>query len=452
MLSAVLLSLNLLAKYPILNLHQHRDVTQSQLPPGQGLFIETACSSHASFFSSKCTVNHIFAIAEYHTRLVYTMRSTLLSLLCTTLLLSPSDCFPGPRRRLRRPIKHSYAGSIYAETCSDGNIRTRVDFNSMTQNERKGYVDAVQCLLRTPSQLDPTTYPAATSRYMDYAVIHVNKTQYVHLDAFFLTWHRYFLFLYESDLRQTCNYTGAFPYWDFAATASDPHSFPIFDGSDSSLSGDGLFVDSGPIVLSSEISLPHGTGGGCVTTGPFANLIAPLKFIDPLYLTNANNTLPDDAFAYNPICLQRDLNAYVSQTYTNTAQLSAAAHADNATHFDLLINGVIGSGSLGIHSGAHFSVGGQMNSIHVSAQDPVWYPLHTMIDKVYWSWQTNYPDRASQLDGDTGTALNNPPSDIVTLDSILPDWGYFHSGQVRVRDLISTTAGPLCYRYDNIVS
>lgn len=380
------------------------------------------------------------------------MRLFILSLVFVSILLPSLGTAAAPRRRLRRPTKYAYGGAEDQEACTSGNIRTRVDYSTMTPTERRGYVGAIQCLLSAPSQLDPVVYPAATSRYMDYAIIHVNRTQYVHLDAFFLTWHRYFLFLYETDLRQTCNYTGPFPYWDFAATASDPQASAIFDGSDTSLSGDGLFIDSGPVVLSPNLSLPHGTGGGCVTTGPFANLIAPLKFIDPLYLTTDNGTLPDDAFAYNPVCLQRDLNGYVSQTFTNETQLYAAAHADNATHFDLLLNGVIGGSGLGVHSGAHFSVGGQMNSIHVSAQDPVWYPLHTMIDKVYWSWQMNYPDRADQLDGTTGTALNNPPSDVVTLDDVLPDWGYFHRGQVRVRDLVSTTAGPFCYRYDSVIS
>lgn len=334
--------------------------------------------------------------------------------------------------------------------CTPDKIKTRVDFNKMAPEERKDYTDAVKCLMGKPSNLDPVQYPAAINRYMDYAVIHVNRTQYVHLDAFFLTWHRYFLWLYENDLKYTCGYCGAFPYWDFASTASDPHSFPIFDGSDYSMSGDGIYNNTGPIVLGAQLTIPHGTGGGCVTTGPFANQIAPLKFIDPAQLLKG--TLPDDAFAYNEICLMRDLNAYVSQTYTNGVELVAAAHATNASNFEFLLNGVIGSSSLGIHSGAHFSIGGQMDSIHISAQDPVWYPLHTMIDKVYWSWQHNYPELADQLDGTTGTALNTPPSPVVTLDSVEPDWGYFQLNPIQVKELISTTGGPFCYQYDNIIS
>jgi len=334
--------------------------------------------------------------------------------------------------------------------CTPDRMKTRYDFNKLAPAQRKAYTDAVKCLQSKPSNLDPVMYPAAVNRYMDYAVIHVNRTQYVHLDAYFLTWHRYFLWLYENDLERTCGYCGPFPYWDFASTASDPHSFPIFDGSEYSMSGDGLYNNTGPIALGPTLVIPHGTGGGCVTTGPFANQIAPLKFIDPSTLLTG--TLPPDAFAYNDICLQRDLNAYVSQTYTNYTELVAAVHATNASNLEFLLNGVIGSSSLGIHSGAHFSVGGQMDSIHVSAQDPVWYPLHTMIDRVYWSWQINNPDVKDQLDGSTGTALNTPPSAVVTLDSVEPDWGYFQLSPIQVKELMSTTGGPFCYQYDSVVS
>jgi tyrosinase len=363
----------------------------------------------------------------------------LLCFITLTALVSNPLVFAAPARHAVRD----------GSSCTADKIKTRVDFNKMPPDGRKAYTDAVKCLMGKPSNLDPAVYPAATNRYMDYAVIHVNRTQYVHLDAFFLTWHRYFLWLYETDLEQSCGYCGPFPYWDFASTASDPHAFPIFDGSEYSMSGDGIYNDTGPITLGAQLTIPHGTGGGCVTTGPFANQIAPLKFIDPSQL--AQGTLPADAFAYNDICLMRDLNAYVSQTYTNGTELVAAAHATNASDFEFLLNGVIGSSSLGIHSGAHFSVGGQMDSIHVSAQDPVWYPLHTMIDKVYWSWQQNYPELADQLDGSTGTALNTPPSPVVTLDSIEPDWGYFQLSPIQVKELISTTGGPFCYQYDSVI-
>ncbi|RMZ81889.1 hypothetical protein DV738_g2050, partial [Chaetothyriales sp. CBS 135597] len=332
---------------------------------------------------------------------------------------------------------------------ADNKIRTRVDYSSLTKEEQKSFVNAYQCLLNLPSNLDQTTYPAATNRYFDYAIVHVNRTQYVHISGFFLTWHRYFIHLIEQDLRNSCGYTGRWPYWNYAATAGSIETSAILNGDEYSLSGNGIFNDTGPIQLGENLVIPHGSGGGCVTTGPFANLTLPIAFIDPSQLVTGG--LPDDAFAYNPSCLRRDLNNYVATTYTNQEHITKATHAATAADFELAINGILGSGSLGVHSGAHFEVGGQMNSIHISAQDPVWYPLHTFIDLLYDSWQRNNPDVAYDLHG-TGTALNNPPTANVTLDSIEPDWGYFQTEPIQVRDLVSTTKGPFCYQYDVHVS
>jgi tyrosinase len=56
----------------------------------------------------------------------------------------------------------------------------------MADWERKAYTDAVLCLMDQPSGLDQTLYPAATNRFFDYAVIHVNRTSQVHIDGYAL--------------------------------------------------------------------------------------------------------------------------------------------------------------------------------------------------------------------------------------------------------------------------
>lgn len=316
----------------------------------------------------------------------------------------------------------------------------------MEPEERKDYTDAIKCLMTKPSQLDQTLYPAATNRYMDYAVIHVNRTRSVHLSGFFLTWHRYFLHLFEQDLAEQCGYTGAFPYWNWPATANDLGGSAVFDGSAYSMSGDGEYVDNGPVVLSPTLQLPHGSGGGCVTSGPFAGMQTTMQPIPINYIIQGL-PLPDTAFQLNQTCLTRDLNTYAAQTYTNETALEACLEADTAASFDEQINGVIGGGTLGLHSGAHFVVGSPASSIYVSPMDPIWWPLHTMLDNVYTSWQSRHPDLANAVYG-TETAVNVPPSANVTLDTIEPDWGYFQLDSLSIGDLISTTSGPFCYEYD----
>lgn len=333
--------------------------------------------------------------------------------------------------------------------CTAETMQTRVSFDTMPTWERKEFTDAMKCIMAQPSQLDQSQYPAAINRYFDYAVTHVSRTQQVHISGFFTTWHRMFVHLFEQDMRNLCGYTGRWPYWNFAQDAASITTAPIFDGSEYSMSGDGLPNGNTSTQLGPQLTIPHGVGGGCVTTGPFANMQTTLTFIDASQLQTG--TLPPNPYALNTSCLQRDLNQYVATTWTNMAAVINATHASSAEAFELALNGVIGSSSLGVHSGAHFAVGGQMNSIHVSAQDPIWYPLHTFIDLIYTSWQANNPSLASTLYG-TETALNIPASPNVTLDTIEPDWGYFYNGQLSVSDLINTTAGPFCYQYDQHIS
>ncbi|RMZ89830.1 hypothetical protein DV736_g2958, partial [Chaetothyriales sp. CBS 134916] len=347
-------------------------------------------------------------------------------------------------------LQNQCPGKYPPNRCNDYNIRVRKDFQSMQPQERKAYTDAVKCLMTKPSQLDQTLYPAATNRFLDYAVIHVNRTREVHLSGFFLTWHRYFLWLYEHDLETQCGYTGAFPYWNWPATADNLHGSAVFDGSEYSMSGDGIYEDTGPVVLSDTLSLPHGSGGGCVTTGPFANLEVTMQVIPIQYVIEGLD-LPPTAFQKNVSCLTRDLNTYAAQTYTNYDLLNQAMNSPNISDFTTQINGVFGGDALGLHSGAHFVVGSPASSLYVSPMDPIWYLLHTMLDNVYTSWQLRHPDQANLLFG-TNTAVNLPPSPSTTLDTPEPDWSYLgwekDPGEILVGELMSTTSGPFCYKYD----
>lgn len=332
------------------------------------------------------------------------------------------------------------------QPCTEQNIKIRKDFDAMAPEERKAYTTAINCLRNQPSQLDQSVYPAAINRFSDYAVVHVNRTRTVHLDGFFLVWHRLFLHVFEEDLKNTCGYTGAFPYWNWPATADNLRGSPIFDGSEYSMSGDGFFTNNDPIVLAPTLSLPHGSGGGCIMSGPFQGMSKTMNDITNQFLLNGTEP-PHSVYDKNETCLTRDLNTFSAQTWCNYTAVQIAVEAPDLKTFEDLVNGVIGGGSLGIHSGAHFIMGSPASNIFVSAQDPIWYPLHTMLDRVYTSWQIRHPDLANSVYG-TETAQNLPPSANVTLDTLVPDQGYFNLQQYSIGELISTTSGPFCYKYD----
>lgn len=115
---------------------------------------------------------------------------------------------------------------------------------------------------------------------------------------------------------------GNLPYWEWGYDVNSPRNSPVFDGSDTSLGGDGDAISHAGYELTfpgqtAPASFPPGTGGGCVNTGPFAGMQTHLG---PVILPNfgtTNLTSVPDPYADNPRCLKRDLNPYIAQHYTS---------------------------------------------------------------------------------------------------------------------------------------
>ena len=95
-----------------------------------------------------------------------------------------------------------------APTWSVWQPSVRLEWTSLSLAERKEYIDAVLCLYEKPSRLSSSEVPGALNRRDDFVAVHINQTFGVHLDAVFLGWHRNFLNLYETALRDECGYTG----------------------------------------------------------------------------------------------------------------------------------------------------------------------------------------------------------------------------------------------------
>ena len=373
------------------------------------------------------------------------VRSILSFVAFSALCILPQSVFsaPAPEYAGGLPTWGGSWSDSY-QYCSPDNVQVRHDFDSLSIYDRKAYTDAIKCMMSLPSRLDPVKYPGAKNRYLDYATVHINRTLEVHLDGFFFTWHRMFVHLFEQDLKYTCGFNGTQPYWNWPATAANLTGSAIFDGSAYSMSGDGDFNDTGPVVLGPTLSLPHGGGGGCVNNGPFAGINYTMNTI-PVTVITAGGPLPNTSFDYNPKCLTRDLNSFVAQTWANSTDYDQAIAAPDIDTFSVLMNGSPQTGNLGLHSGAHFTMGEPASNLFSSVQDPIWFPLHTFLDKMYVTWQQQHPDKFWTLSG-TQSALNIPPSANVTLGTYEPDWSIFYP-TVQVADLMNITSGPFCYRY-----
>ena len=129
--------------------------------------------------------------------------------------------------------------------------------------------------------MDPAKAPGARSRYDDFEATHIINTKLIHGTGLFFAWHRWFVQLFETALREECGYSGYQPYWDWARWLDLPtESNPLFDGSATSLSGNGKYIPDRngtlqpfpiPVTNPSAIYTPPGTGGGYIYQGPLVN-------------------------------------------------------------------------------------------------------------------------------------------------------------------------------------
>ncbi|KZM28651.1 Tyrosinase [Ascochyta rabiei] len=339
--------------------------------------------------------------------------------------------------------------------CNLFNVAVRREWGSLSSKERKSYTDAVLCLQNKQSKTPASLLPGARSRFDDWVGTHINQTTTIHYTGTFLAWHRYFTWQYEQALRNECGYQGYQPYWDWAKTAvTGLENSAVLDGSDYSMSGNGEFIPGrGNVILGGnglpEIPIPAGTGGGCVKSGPFKDMKVNLGPV-ALGLTNGSTISNGDGLSYNPRCLQRDLTDYTNKRWANASSVvSLILDNKNVYDFQMVMQGVPGSGNIGVHGGGHYSMGGDPGrDLYTSPGDPLFYLHHGMIDRTWWIWQqldrkTRFGE--SGISG-TGTFLNSPPSANTTLDTLI-DLGYAASPAVTMNDLMSTTEGPLCYVY-----
>lgn len=333
------------------------------------------------------------------------------------------------------------------QACERNGTVVRKEWGEMAVAERINYTDAVKCLTRKPPRLPTKDYPGVRSRFDDFVATHINQTLKVHYSGLFLPWHRRFLHLWEQALREECNYKGHQPYWNWPLWADDLKNSPLFDCSSSSLSGDGEYNPDEQPLSGGNITIPRGSGGGCVPKGcgPFADFEVHLG---PFSRNIVSLTeLPEPKFDYNPRCLNRSLNHFVATRYTNTTIINNLLATTNITQFQTAMDHwpARPDGVFGLHGGGHFSLGAAMQDLFASPQDPAFMLHHSMIDRLWAQWQAgDEKTRRYALNGTT-TILNPPWGKQVTLDTVM-EFGVLDRPR-KIREVMSPTSGGLCYTY-----
>ncbi|KAF1830299.1 Di-copper centre-containing protein [Decorospora gaudefroyi] len=346
-------------------------------------------------------------------------------------------------------------GTTRSSECTKDTVAVRQEFGDLTHAQRIDYTDSVLCLLNKPSKLPAGMYPGAKSRYEDFVVVHMNMTPAVHGTANFMHWHRYYIWAYETALRTECGYKGYQPYWDWSKYPDLVNS-PVFNGDEWSMGGNGEPV--GPhadLMFGPEHIIPAGPGGGCVTTGPFANLtihLGPLApTVDPQFNIPPNPQA--DGYGDNPRCLRRDVNNAFTKDYMRPQDLlDQIVSSKNIFDFQesLQSNGTTTLSAL--HVGGHFSIWGDPGGdVYVSPAEPAFWLHHSQLDRHWWMWamyqESEVKDRTLQYQGATNWFVpdgpRGKPEDEQELDVVAPE-GMNH---LPSKDLFSTTSGPFCYVY-----
>ncbi|KAF2026977.1 Di-copper centre-containing protein [Setomelanomma holmii] len=308
----------------------------------------------------------------------------------------------------------------------------------ITADEKKAYIAAVQCIIKAPSKLSATQYPGAKTRYDDFVAIHMKNTLSIHGTGNFLSWHRYYTYAYENALRTECGYNGTQPYWDWGRYAN-PETSPLFDGSETSMSGQGEKVTHNSSGLR-----PAGNGGGCIVSGPFKDMKVNLGPMAAMADTNPPKNPRSDGYGYNPRCIKRDISGDLVQRDATSAKI-AALITDNKT---------IGpfqdsmQSQTGVHSAGHFTVSGDPGSdFYTSPGDPYFWLHHSMIDRTWWIWQAqDFTNRQQVIAGGTsmmGGGRAQSLEDNIDLEVLNVDGKVY-----KIKELVSTVAGPFCYIYE----
>ncbi|XP_021358022.1 putative tyrosinase-like protein tyr-3 isoform X2 [Mizuhopecten yessoensis] len=279
-----------------------------------------------------------------------------------------------------------------------GELRIRKEYRVLTDEERRDFHQALNILKNDTS--------VSLNKYDLLANIHSRSSanKAAHAGPGFLGWHRVFLLMVENALRQACpNVT--IPYWDVTLDQrmDKPYQSVIW-------SGDFL-----------------GTGHGPVFDGPFKHWETPFDFGHLERLVSAQGRLLSDA----------DIKRIMSQKRLGEISYFSASSNTNLE---------------ALHNRVHVWVGGQMRKIEIGAFDPIFYLLHSFVDKIWEDFRLH--QRTEGVDpqkdfpefyGRAGHAPLAPMGlgSLGVLDGLSDVWG--HGVQYRPRPTCkATTTNSIC--------
>ncbi|KAH6657073.1 hypothetical protein BKA67DRAFT_488778, partial [Truncatella angustata] len=283
-----------------------------------------------------------------------------------------------------------------ADTCTAP--ATRIEWRSLSDADRTAFVQAVKCLIDLPPS-GSFAGTGAQNRYEDLVAVHLQMTGSIHMVAQFLPWHRYYVHVFETMLREECSYAAPMPWWNEPLDAGDFANAPLFTsqwfGSAPLNNGQATCIEAGDGEFGG--TMIHIGGDHCLSRAVDESATSQCN-TDFVNSCNSNNLYSDmeSCFEYGP------------------------------------------------HGYGHNGIGAVMSQVAGSPADPVFFMHHGFVDHSWTSWQNaDVASRLYQINGCSDTAS---PCTQLTTDYVLTSQGL--RPDATVNDVMDTKGGYLCYVYD----
>ncbi|PWY99294.1 Di-copper centre-containing protein [Testicularia cyperi] len=301
-------------------------------------------------------------------------------------------------------------------------IVERKEYSTLTNAEKKAYVDAIKCLRRKPSRYGDSNMNALD----DWTLLHMQMIKYVHFTAYFLPFHRGFVAIAERDLRE-CGFPLGMPWIDWTQHSDDPSASAIFNGDPTF----GFGTDG----KGSNSNCAFGSGKQ-VTDGAFANMVfnAPFQHNLCRQFNNLDVQQPNPHWGSNctTFLTEQFVNG-VMTTHTDGKFFDFAAALEVSTHYAV-----------------HVCMGGNMPWLSASTNDPGFMLHHAFMDAIFTSWQNQSPSNKNAFHGPKKQNRDgkfNPwdatADDVMNFKPLAPN--------AKVSDLLDPQkglmGGLMCYRY-----
>ncbi|KAF8857631.1 Di-copper centre-containing protein [Acephala macrosclerotiorum] len=338
-------------------------------------------------------------------------------------------------------------------------IEIRKEWRSFTTDEQAAWIDAVKCMAQLPhnDSLVATVGEFAaianitsdSSYYDDYAYVHSDLNPTIHFTGLFFPFHRYYVWSYTQALKNDCGYTGVAPYWNWTIDATNVEASTIWSDDTSYGLGQAVGVSSNDYVV--------GTGG-------FASDFT-LAYPSSHGLRRNFTLEPYAAFADSSFFPDPDIDANATFTAEKINGL-IANYTGDFKGFQKYMEGFEGP-----HGAVHEILGGDLAgycpenaneacfeaepSPTFSANEPMFWMHHAMVDRIWWLWQNRDASNLYAFEGGSVqniTAYDEYPNGTppwLSLESVLPTDGILMPAQTTLNDVWITEGDLLCYTYDD---